>query len=89
MKRYVKAYAILKNYDINDIKIEKFHKGLEHKILRNIVDIPIIITPSALEGQIVEDKDIIMTINKKRNYIVSNTSFLSGFNEYEKIKNNK
>lgn len=86
MKRYVKAYSILKNYDVNDIKIEKFHKGLEDKMWRTIRDIPIIITPSALGEQIVDDEDIIMTINKERRYIVSNPSFLSGFNEYEKIK---
>ena len=89
MKRYVKAYSILKNYDVNDIKIEKFHKGLEDKMWRTIRDIPIIITPSALGEQIVDDEDIIMTINKERRYIVSNPSFLSNFNEYEKPINNE
>lgn len=37
MKRYVKAYSILNNYDINDIKIERYHKGLEDGIYYNIL----------------------------------------------------
>lgn len=107
MKRYIKAYSILKNYDVNDIKIERYHKGLEDGVYYNILpmsdlrdyaewsnqftsmmDIPFIKYQYDYEEErrFIHKDDIIMTINKKRKYIVSDISFLKDFNKYEEVR---